>query len=293
MSEKLLYTVPKEYDGIKAIVFLKKHCGLSSRMITQLKREKNGILMDGKILRTVDFLKNGSVVEINLPNEISDILPVKGNLEIVYEDEHIVIINKPPYMPVHPVKQHQTDTLANYLSYINKQKGEDYVFRALNRLDRNTSGLVFIAKDRFTAYALKNGISKTYLAFCHGKTKSYGTISSPIGLKDESKIVRCVRTDGAEAITHFKTLEIFNNYSLLELSLETGRTHQIRCHMSSIGHPLLGDDLYGGEMALINRQALHCNSMSFIHPVSGEKIIVKIPLPIDMLSIIQKCKKQD
>lgn len=155
MSEKLEFIVPEEYDGKKAIAFLRKHCNLSARMITQLKRKKDGILMDGKILRTVDFTQAGSKVEINLPAEESEIVPVEGNFDIVFEDEHILIVNKPHSMPVHPVKQHQTNTLANLVTYYMKSRGENYVFRAINRLDKDTSGLVLIAKNKFCANTLK------------------------------------------------------------------------------------------------------------------------------------------
>ena len=169
MSEKLEFIIPDEYDGKKAIAFLRKHCNLSARMITQLKRKKDGILMDGKILRTVDFTKAGSIVEINLPDEESEIVPIEGKLDIAFEDEHILIVNKPPSMPVHPVKQHQTNTLANLVTHYMKSRGESYIFRAVNRLDKDTSGLVLIAKNKFCANTLKNKVNKIYFALCHGK----------------------------------------------------------------------------------------------------------------------------
>lgn len=291
MSEKLEFIVPDEYDGKKAIAFLRKHCHLSARMITQLKRKKDGILMNGKILRTVDFTKAGSRVEINLPDEESEIVPVEGNLDIVFEDEHILIVNKPPSMPVHPVKQHQTNTLANIVTYYMNSRGDNYIFRAINRLDKDTSGLVLIAKNKFCANALKNKVSKNYFALCHGKLDCGGTISAPIGLKDDSKIVRHVLESGAPAITHYEVICSDDNISFLKLWLETGKTHQIRCHMSSIGHPLLGDDLYGGSIELISRQTLHCGEMTFVHPVNGNEISVSCNLPEDMQYILNKITK--
>lgn len=291
MSEKLEFIVPGEYDGKKAITFLRKYCHLSARMITQLKRKKDGILMNGKILRTVDFTQAESRVEINLPDEESEIVPVEGNLDIVFEDEHILIVNKPPSMPVHPVKQYQQNTLANIVTYYMKSKDENYVFRAINRLDKDTSGLVMIAKNKFCANALKNKVSKNYYALCHGKLECSGTISAPIGLKDDSKIVRHVLESGTVAITHYEVICSDDNISFLKLWLETGKTHQIRCHMSSIGHPLLGDDLYGGSLDRISRQTLHCGEMTFIHPVNSKEISVNCKLPEDMQKIIDTIPK--
>ncbi|MBQ4170790.1 MAG: RluA family pseudouridine synthase, partial [Ruminococcus sp.] len=198
MAEKLYFTVPQDCGGMTAKWFLKSRCGLSTRMITRLKREKDGILMDGKILRTVDKVDAGASVVISLPEEESSFIePREGELDIVFEDSHLLVVNKPPYMPVHPAKQHQTDTLANIAVWYAAQKGESYVFRTHNRLDRNTSGLVLIAKDKYSVNLLKNKVRKTYLALVHGQPKEEGTVDAPIGLRDDSKIVRCVRADGS------------------------------------------------------------------------------------------------
>lgn len=288
MAEILTFKVSDEYDGMKAQYFLKDVCKLSSRMITRLKREKDGILIDGKLLRTVDNVEKGRIVEIRLPDEESSIVPVQGDLDIAYEDQYLLIVNKPPLMPVHPVKQHQEDTLANIVSYYNIKKKENYVFRALNRLDRDTSGLVLITKDRYCANKLKFGVDKTYFALCHGEVKNKGTLRAPIGLKPESKMVRYVLDEGSDAITHYEPVYSSKEYSFLKLKLETGRTHQIRCHMAYLGHPLLGDDLYGGSRDLISRQALHCGEMLFKHPITNEEIIVSCDIPNDMNRIINK-----
>lgn len=286
MPRQLKFTVPQHFDGKPAKWFLKDYCTLSTRMITQLKRENEGILMNGKILRTIDTVVAGAEVVISLPDEDSPfITPTEGELNIVFEDEHLLIVNKPPYLPVHPVKQYQTDTLANYAAFYSKSRGESYVFRALNRLDRNTSGLVMIAKDRFTVNKLKHRVEKIYYALVHGELYGSGTVTAPIGLLPDSKIVRHVLPDGAPAITHYEALYSSKEFSFIKLRLETGKTHQIRCHMSSLGHPLLGDDLYGGSTDLIPRQALHCAEMTFCHPVTEERIHLKTELPEDM----QKC----
>ncbi len=288
MAEQLVFKIPDECDNMKALTFLKERCRLSSRMITRLKREKDGILMDGKILRTVDFVKSGAEVIINLPDENSAIHPVEGTLDIAYEDEHLLIVNKPPSMPVHPVKQHQTDTLANIVSFYAKSKGESYVFRALNRLDKDTSGLVVIVKNRYCANVMKNSVEKTYYALCHGKIENDGTVRAPIGLREDSKMVRCVKSKGADAVTHYKVISSNDLISFIELFLETGKTHQIRCHMAFLGHPLLGDDLYGGSLDKISRQALHCGQISFRHPVTGEQITVTAQIPDDMMKLIKR-----
>ena len=285
MPDILSFTVPENCAGIKAKWFLKDR-GLSTRMITQLKREKDGILMNGKILRTIDKVEAGAVITVKLPTEEMHIEPVEGSLDIVFEDEHILVVNKPPFMPVHPVKQHQTDTLANIAAYYSRQEGEDYVFRALNRLDRDTSGLVLIAKDRFTANKLKNAVHKEYYAVVHGTVPEDGTVDAPIGLTEESKMVRRVVSNGSPAVTHYRVIKRGDDYSLLSLWLETGKTHQIRCHMSYLGYPLLGDELYGGSRDKINRQALHCASMAFSHPVTGKKISISAPMPQDMQMLI-------
>lgn len=288
MSEKLIFTVPEEYDNINALSFLKSYCKLSSRMITRLKREKNGILQDGKILRTIDNVFFGKTVEINLPTETIDIEAVKGELDILFEDEYMLIVNKPPSMPVHPVKQHQSDTLANIVSYYAKSKNNEFTFRAINRLDKDTSGIVFIAKDRYTANAVKFALNKTYYAICEGELHGSGIIDQPIKLREDSKMVREVCADGQKAITEYNVIKSDKTHSLLELVLKTGRTHQIRCHMSHLGHPLAGDDLYGGSLELIARQALHCGKLTFIHPFTKANIEIFATMPKDMEIISQK-----
>lgn len=288
MHKQMKFTVTEDYNKVKALNFLKKRCGLSTRMITLLKREKDGILMNGKKLRTVDLLDAGAIVTLNLPFEKSAITPVNGKLDIAYEDDNFLIVNKPPFMPVHPVKQHQTDTLANIVAYYALNKNEDFTFRAVNRLDKDTSGLVIVAKDKYCANAVKNKITKVYYALCHGKISCDGIIDAPIGLQEGSKIVRCVSPDGCRAVTHYKPLCYNDNYSYLELKLETGKTHQIRCHMSSINYPLLGDDLYGGKRDLINRQALHCGVIAFEHPINKKKLFVTCKLPKDMQIIVSQ-----
>lgn len=279
MENKLTFKVSAENNGINALTFLKKECNVSSRMITRLKREKDGILRNGKLLKTIDTLYAGDLITLKLPEDKNEIIPIEGELEILYEDESILAVNKPFNMPVHPTKVHQTDTLANLVAFYSENKGEKFTFRAINRLDKDTSGIVVIAKNSYTATRLYKSLEKTYYAVCQGYINESGTINSPIRIKDGHTIERCVSPDGKPSVTHYKPLKSGNNHTLLEIHLETGRTHQIRCHMSSISHPLAGDDMYGGSLHYISRQALHCGQVSLNHPISNEKIVINSSLP--------------
>lgn len=288
MSRKqLIFVVPPECDKMNANVFLKKHCKVSARMITRLKREKDGIIRDGKILRTIDDVFLGDKITLNLPEDINNIKPVKGELNILYEDNYVIVIDKPYDMPVHPTKIHQEDTLANYLVYLQNEKNEDYTFRAINRLDKDTSGLVVIAKDRYSASVLPKTMTKLYIAVCQGIIEGKGTIDKPIGLMEGHTIQRAIMEDGERSITHYKAVRHNNNHTLLEIILETGHTHQIRCHFSSIGYPLAGDDMYGGSLNCISRQALHCKTISFEHPITGENITIDSKIPDDINKILE------
>ncbi len=289
MSEILKFTVPEYYDGKRAGVYLRTACRFSARSLSVLKGTKGAIERNGSLLRTIDTLNKGDIITIKFPKEESSITPTYGELNILYEDSFILILNKPPFVPVHPVKKFQENTLANFVSFRYNKTGFDFVFRAVNRLDKNTSGIVIVARDRHTASILqKTKIEKYYLAVCCGRLVDSGTVKLPIGLKDGSKIVREVRPDGKNAVTHYTPLKCFNDRTFLELSLETGRTHQIRCHISHLGYPLFGDDLYGGETSEISRQALHCSRVTFKHPYSDETISIVAPLPEDIDNLIKE-----
>ncbi len=286
MSDPLIFIVDSEHDGDKAGRYLRTVCKLSARTLAKIKRTEGALTINGQLLRTIDTIHSNDTIKIIIPIEENEIVPVEGNLEILYEDEYIVIVNKPSDMPVHPVKTHQMNTLANIFMY--KYRGEDTSFHAINRLDRNTSGAVIIAKDRHTASLMQGTpVTKHYTAVCHGKIIEKDTIDAPIALRKDSKIVRCVSADGQRAITHYTPVYTSEEMTVIDVTLETGRTHQIRCHMSSIGHPLLGDDLYGGFLDLIDRQALHCESICFEHPFSHELIKVVAPQPSDISKLIR------
>ena len=271
---------------MRARTFLRRHCEVSARIITLLKREKDGILKNGEILRTVDLVKAGDSVVLNLPEDKSDIVPVEGEVNIVYEDDYVLVADKPAGMPVHPTKVHQLNTLANRLAYLQRQRGESFTFRALNRLDKDTSGLVVIAKNKFFASAFGR-IDKVYYAVCEGVIEQAGTVDKPIRLMEGHGVQRTVAPDGARAVTHYKPIRAKDGLTLVELVLETGRTHQIRCHMASIGHPLAGDDMYGGSLDKIKRQALHCARCRFVHPVANKEISLSSELPKEILELIE------
>ncbi|MDP4120318.1 MAG: RluA family pseudouridine synthase [Bacillota bacterium] len=280
--KQIEFIVPESFNNKDLKTFLKSYCKVSARMITRLVREENGITCNGKLIRTIDNVRSGDIIFLNLPKDENAIEPVYYPLDIVFEDDTLLVLNKPPHMPVHPTKIHQRDTLANAVVYHMKQNNELYKIRVINRLDRDTTGLVVIAKDRYSANFISKKIEKTYFALCEGVLKGSGTIDAPIRVKTGHTIQREVHENGERSITHYKVLKTNEDLTLLEIKLETGRTHQIRTHFSSIGHPLAGDDMYGGHLDKIKRQALHCGEISFIHPKNREIIILKAEIPDDM-----------
>ena len=275
-------------DGITVKSFLRRKCGLSARSLTVIKYSGGSIIRGDQELRAHDILHSDDLIKVSLPHETCDITPVEGSLDILFEDDYLLIVNKPAAMPVHPTKVHQLDTLANIVSYYQRERGESYTFRALNRLDKDTSGCVMIAKDRIAYSLVLPTVQKTYIAVCEGDITEDGTIDAPIALAEGSTIKRCVRPDGDTAVTHYVPIARGNGHTMCRVWLETGRTHQIRCHMSDIGHPLAGDDLYGGSLRYIQRQALHCQTVSFTHPVSGEKIRLKTDIPEELILLLGK-----
>lgn len=272
---------------------LKNYFGISSRLLLKLKKN-NSVYLNNFICNLNDLVSVGDTVSffLNYEEDNSNIVATNIPLNIVYEDECLLIINKPPNIAIHPSMLHYDNSLSNGVKYYFNLIGLHKKIRPVNRLDRNTSGLVIFAKNEYVQEFLIKEMqiktfSKEYLAILEGTLdKKQGTINAPIARKKDSIIERCVDNSGDNSITHYKVLKEFDNFSLVNFKLETGRTHQIRVHSSYIGHPILGDDLYGNKSNLINRQALHSYKISFIHPKTREKMYFEIDMPQDMLNII-------
>ena len=284
-----------KYKTIKNV--LKFHFGITNRLITKLK-QNNKILINQKVSHINTTLQIGDEININLDfDEISDnIVSVQMDLDIVYEDDYLLIINKTSGLPVHPSMLHYDNSLSNGVKYYFESNNIKRKISAVNRLDKDTSGIVIFAKNEYIQECLikqmKSKIfKKYYLAILEGNLENKkGTINAPILRKDNSIIEREVNEKGAVAITHYKLIKNFTykmfNLALVEFELETGRTHQIRVHSKYINHPILGDTLYGNASSLISRQALHAYKVSFLHPVTKQNIILETKIPDDMKKII-------
>ena len=295
MDRVFEYKVTSEYDGENIKTVLKQHFKMSTALINELKKYDDGICVNGKHMRVVDTVSENDLLRVTLREGASEtIIPKNIPLDIVYEDEDILVINKPAHMPTHPSMGNYENTVANGIMYYFKSRGEERVFRAVNRLDKDTSGLMAIAKNAYIHARLGEEIAdgtlkRRYTAIVCGNLETDGTIDAPIDRAHDSTIERIVRPDGQRAVTHYSVIKRFGDYTLINLELETGRTHQIRVHMAHIGHPLAGDWLYGTEdKETVPRQMLHSCYLRFIHPVTGEKMEFKSETAQDMSQFIQK-----
>lgn len=309
MKRILTYPIT-ESDSDQRIYDFLCHHGYSRHIRTWLKQHPGSVRLNGEEALFYFPLKNGDLLEISLEEEHSseNIVPVDLPIHIIYEDEDLMVIDKPADMPVHPSIGNYENTLANAAAWYFHRQDIPFVFRCINRLDRDTTGLLILAKHMLSGAILsdqmkKRAIHRTYLAITEGKTDHAGTIDSPIGRTDQSLILRQVdHENGDSACTHYlqkcwhpktfypETLPVpQDGLSLVQLQLETGRTHQIRVHMTSIGHPLIGDTLYNPETALMNRQALHSYRLAFTHPVTGVSLEFTSPLPEDMVEFFPDC----
>lgn len=268
--------------------------GFSTRQTKKLLKEKK-VFINGKAAYRDNKLKSGDLLEIDLSEECrKDIVAEDIELSIIYEDEHILAVNKPPFMLVHPTPNHPTGTLLNAAAYYFDKHGVKSALRLLNRLDMNTSGIVVIPKSaavhRKLDEMLKSGsIKKFYVAVIEGVIEpEKGIIDRPIGKDEADAIRRKVKSDGQRAVTIYETIKKSKDYSLVRLELVTGRTHQIRVHLSHLGHPIIGDTLYGKVNPLIGRQALHASDMELIHPICGSMINLHAELPDDIRKLISK-----
>lgn len=271
--------------------YLKKDLGMSRAELSHLKSLDTGIMINGVRVTVRAVLATGDVLFLDRDDAAAgeNVMPGDIPLDIIYEDDDIIALNKPAGMPTHPSHGHYYDTLANGLAFYFAKKSIPFVFRAVNRLDRDTSGIVLVAKNRASAYHIssemsRGGIKKTYIAAAVGAVYQSGTVIANIKRRYESIIERtvCPENEGQYAETRYAPLYTDGKVTLLEVRPVTGRTHQIRVHMAYIGHPLCGDTLYGEESELIGRQALHCSRLEFTHPTNGERITLTAPLKGDM-----------
>lgn len=290
MERILNYHITEDADSLRTEQYLRRR-GFSYQNLTQLKKMPESILINGvwSYMRTP--LHSGDILTVHIRETESspNIPPVELPLDIVYEDEDIIVVNKPAGMPVHPSLNNYRNSLANALMYYYQQQGKPFIFRCTNRLDRDTSGLTVIAKHMVSSSILssmtaRHEIEREYLAVVRGSVvPSSGTIDAPIGRTGSSLIERKIDFEhGERAVTHYHVVKEENGHSLVSLILETGRTHQIRVHMKYIGFPLAGDYLYNPDMEYIQRQALHSCRLSFRHPITGKHMEFTADLPEDM-----------
>lgn len=291
---KLTYTIQPNDSFFNVKELLKLKFQISDRLLVKLKKNKK-IWLNSTPTFVDSRLKPFDIVEIliDFEEKSENIIPTQIDLNIIYEDEYYIVINKPSGIAIHPSILHYTDSLANGVKFYFEQKNIKKKIRPINRLDKDTSGIVIFAKNEYIQEFLvkemkKNTFFKEYIAVCEGIFESkIGTINLPIGRKENSIIERCVCSDGDIAITHYNVLKSLKNTSVVHVTLETGRTHQIRVHLSNIGHPILGDTLYGNPSSVINRQALHAYKVKFIHPITGLNVEYIATIPSDIKSIIK------
>ena len=291
---EITYTIEENNKTIKQI--LKERLFISDRLLTFLKKNSLILYNNDKItnLNILARLNSTVTVDLNFEEDNNNIVPIKMDLKIIYEDEALLIIDKPAGIPVHPSILHYTNSLSNGVKYYFDSINLKKKIRPVNRLDRNTSGIVIFAKNQYIQECLIHQMQtkefkKTYLAVVEGHLKKLnGTIDAPITRKENSIIERCVAENGEKSITHYKVLKqnFEKNYDIVECLLETGRTHQIRVHLSYIGHPLIGDTLYGNNSKYISRQALHAYKVEFINPITNKLTQFTSDLPKDFVSFI-------
>ena len=289
--KKIVLNIDKCHSGKKIKYILHNHLNMSSSLVKKLKMSSDGIILNGERVFVINRVAEGDVLELNIHDEVSaNIVPVKMKLDILYEDEDIIAVNKPRSMPTHPSQNHHTDTLANGIMYY---FSDNFTFRVITRLDRDTSGVVLIAKNALSAQILgdcikSRNINKSYIAVVNGIPKpDCGRICTNISRADNSTILRKVSAEGKEAVTDYEVAHTFNGISLVKLTPHTGRTHQLRVHMSYIGTPIYGDDLYGAPQ-IDECTRLHCESLSFKHPVTKETIKITAPIPRDITELFEK-----
>ena len=290
----ITYSITPAHAGMSVERYLKQQHGYSTRTLVKLKHYPQGLQLNGRHVRTIDLLQAGDTLAVTFLDSqehgVEHFIRSNRRVEIPYEDDDLLVFNKPADMPCHQSCGHAADTLANVFAAHCDHLGLDLMYRPLNRLDRDTSGAVLVAKNRFAAARVTNNFHKTYQAILLGcPPQPQGRVDAPIRREFPEEMRRIVAPDGQRAVTNYHVLAQGTvegqPLSLVDFVLETGRTHQIRVHMAHLGCPVLGDELYGQKSELIPRQALHCRHIAFPQPVTGQEIRVDCPLPADMQAV--------
>lgn len=303
---QIRHIVPPEQDGWRLKSVLITGMGFSRKLISRLKHLDGAVRVNGSSDQLYRPLREGDVVEVTLPVEESiTILPQPIPIDILHEDEHILIVNKPPGLLVHPTLGHYANTLANGVVYYWQQRGEKFRFRPIHRIDQDTSGVIAVAKNAYAhqmvSKQFQNGkVQKTYFAVVYGELEQdRGTIEGPIGRDETNPHVRVVTPKGAPSTTHYEVVERFPGATMVKVIPVTGRTHQIRVHMAHIGHPLIGDHFYlqamnfPAEPLPMKRQALHAATLSFVHPGTKERVSFEAPLTEDLEELVAFLRKKE
>lgn len=296
MNRNIDYIIDEDSAGLRVEQFLRRK-RYSGQNLSEIKRMPKSILVNGVHYYMRQELSKGDHLQVRIceTKNSEKIPPTKLPLDIIYEDEDLLVLNKPAGMPIHPSLNNYTNSIANALAYYFQSQGKPFIFRCCNRLDRDTSGLTIVSKHLVSGSILSDmtkyrEVHREYLAIARGSvTPSEGTIQAPLGRKEGTIIERTVDWEhGENAVTHYKVVKEANGHSLVSLRLETGRTHQIRIHMKYLGYPLIGDYLYNPDMEYMTRQALHSHHMEFTHPITGEHMSFTAPLPEDMARVMQE-----
>ena len=296
MNRNIDYIIDEDSAGLRVEQFLRRK-RYSGQNLSEIKRMPKSILVNGVHYYMRQELSTGDHLQVRIceTQNSEKIPPTKLPLDIIYEDEDLLVLNKPAGMPIHPSLNNYTNSMANALAYYFQSQGKPFIFRCCNRLDRDTSGLTIVSKHLVSGSILSDmtkyrEVHREYLAIARGSvTPSEGTIQAPLGRKEGTIIERTVDWEhGEDAVTHYKVVKEANGHSLVSLRLETGRTHQIRIHMKYLGYPLIGDYLYNPDMEYMTRQALHSHHMEFTHPITGEHMSFTAPLPEDMARVMQE-----
>lgn len=296
MNRNIDYIIDEDSAGLRVEQFLRRK-RYSGQNLSEIKRMPKSILVNGVHYYMRQELSKGDHLQVRIceTKNSEKIPPTNLPLDIIYEDEDLLVLNKPAGMPIHPSLNNYTNSMANALAYYFQSQGKPFIFRCCNRLDRDTSGLTIVSKHLVSGSILSDmtkyrEVHREYLAIARGSvTPSEETIQAPLGRKEGTIIERTVDWEhGEDAVTHYKVVKEANGHSLVSLRLETGRTHQIRIHMKYLGYPLIGDYLYNPDMEYMTRQALHSHHMEFTHPITGEHMSFTAPLPEEMARVMQE-----